>query len=201
MLAVSDSERLLLVPARLEVFKGLLDLAAALKALGSSKRLVVVLAGSGSLESELRRRLEGFPVRFAGQVPDEEMPCLYAAADVMVLPSRQDPSPLSVVEALRCGLPIVVSDAVGNASEAVVSGENGWVFRVGDIQQLARVLAEIDAIPSSRLAAMGVRSSGLHEEFFHTGVVVPRVADELMTLARKRPVRNSTHQQSGTGVR
>jgi glycosyltransferase involved in cell wall biosynthesis len=180
----SDDTVVVLVPARLEPYKGVGDVAAALEAMEEPGRLLLVLAGSGSLEEELRRRLSNSPARVIGQIPDGEMAQLYAAADVMMLPSRRDPSPLSVVEALRSGLPLVLSAAVGNAPEALVSGENGWLVPPRRPDLLTAVLTEIADTPVERLREFGRRSERIHRERFSTEFIIGRAADQLAALAQ-----------------
>lgn len=96
------------------------------------------VAGEGPLESELRAaaRERGLSesVRFLGHVPYDEMPDVYRAADVLVLPSRDEGMPRTVLEALASGVPVVVSsnlrqvreafgESVGYASDAEAFGE------------------------------------------------------------------------------
>jgi glycosyltransferase involved in cell wall biosynthesis len=181
-LGVGPEVVVLLVPARLEPFKGVLDLVGALEAVPETRCIHVVFAGSGSLADELRRRVANLPVTVLGQVADDEMPSWYAAADVMVLPSHRDSSPLATVEGLRSGLPLLLSDAVGNAVDAVVEGENGWVVPVGDVPALARQLAAIAAMPAGTLRAMGDRSEQIHRERFDTPAVAAKAAQEFSQL-------------------
>ena len=100
----------------------------------------VAFAGSGELEGELRdlARALGVPAVFHGFVNQSEMPAVYAAADVMVLPSDGlETWGLAVNEAMACGLPAVVSDAVGCGPDLVEQGVTGAVFPVGQIALLA----------------------------------------------------------------
>lgn len=71
---------------------------------------LVVFGDAGSAAD----RVLGFPVHYTGPIDDEEhLAKLYAAADVFVLPSRQDNLPNTVVEALACGTPAVAFDVGG----------------------------------------------------------------------------------------
>ena len=82
-------------------------------------------------------------VSVEGFVQPADLPGLYAAADVFVLPSRHDGWGLVVNEALGAGLPIVVSDRVGAGRDLVKDGENGFVFPSEDVDALASCLARL----------------------------------------------------------
>jgi UDP-glucose:(heptosyl)LPS alpha-1,3-glucosyltransferase len=71
---------------------------------------------------------------------DEVRP-LYAAADCFILPTRYDPFPNAVLEALAMGLPAIVGRRSG-AAEIVRHGENGWLCEPEDISGLARLMHE-----------------------------------------------------------
>jgi glycosyltransferase involved in cell wall biosynthesis len=87
--------------------------------------LLLVIAGSGPLASELEARAAslGLTVRFAGQRAD--VPALLAAADVFVLPSVWEGQPLILQEALRAGVPIVAT-RVGGIPE--LAGEDAAIL-------------------------------------------------------------------------
>jgi len=69
------------------------------------------------------------------------MPAVYAAADVIVLPSDGlETWGLAVNEAMACGLPAVVSDAVGCGPDLVEQGVTGAVFPVAQIALLAAAM-------------------------------------------------------------
>ena len=120
----------------------LLEAARRLKA-ESSQPFTVVMTGSGDLEQELRtycaeNALDN--VVFTGFVNQSELPGLYAASDIFVLPSEHEPWGLAVNEAMCAGLPVVVSREVGCATDLVQEGVNGYLPAAGDIDGLARAL-------------------------------------------------------------
>jgi glycosyltransferase involved in cell wall biosynthesis len=83
----------------------------------------------------------GERVTFAGQISQKDLPRYYHMADLYISPSHFDGSSVSLMEALACGLPCLVSDIPGNR-EWVREGENGWLFRDGDDEALAaKILA------------------------------------------------------------
>jgi glycosyltransferase involved in cell wall biosynthesis len=120
----------------------------------------VAYAGSGELEPMLRQLAQevGVPTIFHGFVNQSEMPAVYAAADVMVLPSDGlETWGLAVNEAMACGVPAVVSDAVGCGPDLVEPGMTGAVFPVGRVADFAtaieRVLAFDSVLARQQLAA------------------------------------------------
>ena len=86
-------------------------------------------------------------------VPFVDMSAVYAAHDVLVLPSAWEQFGMVVPEAMAHGLAVVASDRVGSVG-CIVPGVTGELFRTSDRQDLARVLADLADRPE-RAAAMG----------------------------------------------
>jgi glycosyltransferase involved in cell wall biosynthesis len=84
----------------------------------------------------------GEQVTFAGQVSQRDLPRYYHMADLYVSPSHIDGSSVSLMEALACGLPCLVSDIPANR-EWIRDGENGWLFPDGDTGALAARIINI----------------------------------------------------------
>jgi glycosyltransferase involved in cell wall biosynthesis len=79
-------------------------------------------------------------VHFAGQVSQADLPDYYRAADLYISASHSDGTSISLLEAMACGRPVLVSDIPGNR-EWVVPGEQGWWFRDGEIESLAEAIS------------------------------------------------------------
>jgi UDP-glucose:(heptosyl)LPS alpha-1,3-glucosyltransferase len=79
-------------------------------------------------------------VRFLGG--KEDVRPYYAAADGFILPSRYDPFPNTVLEALAMGLPAIVSSRCG-AAEVIEPGVNGWICQPDDAPGIARLMHEV----------------------------------------------------------
>jgi glycosyltransferase involved in cell wall biosynthesis len=116
----------------------------------------VVVAGVGPEEARLRT-LAGGNVRFLGHVDRDDLPALYAGADVLAMPSRSDPWGMVLNEAALCGLPLVSTDAAGAAHELIEDGVNGYVVPAGDVAALREALGKVVADPGLR-EQMGRRS-------------------------------------------
>jgi glycosyltransferase involved in cell wall biosynthesis len=89
------------------------------------------------------------------------LPDCYHTADIYISASHSDGSSVSLLEAMACGLPALVSDIPGNR-EWVKPGGNGWWFADGDADRLASALAQ--AATSSDLAALGSRGRSIAEQ-------------------------------------
>ena len=78
------------------------------------------------------------------------------------MPSLNDASPKALNEAMNFSLPIIVSDGVETANEMLNEGENGYLFRAGDVEDLKNKIE--DAIMSKRLKEMGKKSKEIVEK-------------------------------------
>jgi glycosyltransferase involved in cell wall biosynthesis len=86
-------------------------------------------------------------VRFLGQLPSASD--LLAAADVFVLASRNEGNPLSVIEAMATGLPIVAT-AVGGIPELVEDRMSGILVQPGDCDGMAAAMLQLFRSPETR---------------------------------------------------
>jgi glycosyltransferase involved in cell wall biosynthesis len=107
----------------------------------------LLLLGGGSQGAHIRRILMNGGVldrvHFGGQVGQRDLPRWYHMADIYISPSHVDGSSVTLMEALASGLPCLVSDIAGN-KEWVEEGVNGWLFRDGDVDDLAeKILSAI----------------------------------------------------------
>jgi len=94
-------------------------------------------------EGTLRHQLEELAcklgvaknVRFVGSVSNRKMPKFLGVSDIYVSASLSDTRSVSLLEAMACGLPVVVTDLEGN-KECVKEGVNGFLFSKGDFKAL-----------------------------------------------------------------
>ncbi len=132
--------------AKLQPWKGPLDL---LEAFFRAKvpDSYLIFAGDGPLRTSIAQRAMELGlsdrVRLLGFMNQSQLPSVYRAADLLVLPSHYEPFGLVVNEAMLCGLPVVVSNRVGAKFDLVRPGANGYLFPVADVDALAAILKEI----------------------------------------------------------
>jgi glycosyltransferase involved in cell wall biosynthesis len=146
-MGINISQPVALFAGRLVDFKRPFDLIDASDLLARQGRAVeLLIAGSGPLESEVRERAQksGTSVHFLGFQNQSAMPAIYAAADVLVLPSTAAETwGLVANEALACGRPIVVSDATGCAPDLAGDGSCGRVYPMANTVKLAGGLDDV----------------------------------------------------------
>jgi glycosyltransferase involved in cell wall biosynthesis len=143
-LGVEDDRPIILYAGKFQARKrpdNLLHAAARLNREGCLFHIAMV--GSGELESELRAlaaQLGMSNVHFPGFFNQKALPRTYAACDVFVLPSENEPWGLAINEAMCAGLPIIASSEIGCVPDLVRDGVNGRTFAAGDTISLAGAL-------------------------------------------------------------
>jgi glycosyltransferase involved in cell wall biosynthesis len=142
---VPDEAPVVLFCAKLQSWKRPQDLLRAFAACGVPGAHLI-FAGEGPLREELKSEAHSLGlnghVRFIGFANQTQLPEIYRASDLMVLPSEYEPFGVVVNEAMLCGCPVVVSDRVGAGYDLITSGQNGFVFPFGDVESLATILRE-----------------------------------------------------------
>jgi glycosyltransferase involved in cell wall biosynthesis len=96
------------------------------------------VVGDGPLREELEAEAEN--VAFLGHVPYDEMPAIYRSGDMLLLPSRAEGLPRTVLEAFASETPVVSSHLAQTAS---IVREGGETVSVGDIEGYTTALERI----------------------------------------------------------
>jgi glycosyltransferase involved in cell wall biosynthesis len=126
---------------------------------------LVLVGATGAWRGAIERAVAsaGLParVRLLEFVEDDELPVLYAAARVVVCPSRYEGFGLPVVEAMAVGTPVIVSNG-GALPE--IAGDAADVFPVGDASALARALERVltERMWAEALVERGLRRAEDH---------------------------------------
>jgi glycosyltransferase involved in cell wall biosynthesis len=129
----------------------LIEAAAALRR-ATERQFDIVMVGSGELEVEMRALCARHGLKnavFPGFINQAELPSIYGACDIFVLPSVEEPWGLAVNEAMCAKLAVVVSREVGCARDLVIDGVNGFAPRADDTHgfcQALKRLVEDDAL-------------------------------------------------------
>ncbi len=142
---LSEAEEIILFLGRLEHVKGpdrALDVFETL--IEKHPRAGLLMVGDGSLERELKARAAATPglagrVHWAGAQPMEKISGFFAAADALLVSSRNEGLPTTVLESLAAGVP-VVTVPVGGVPEVVRDGETGFCTGENTVAALAAAL-------------------------------------------------------------
>lgn len=105
----------------------------------------VVIVGSGSEERMLRNLAvaEKVDVSFVGFVNQSELPIYYSISDILVLSSETETWGYVVNEAFACGVPAIVSKAVGCGPDLVEDGKTGFVYPTGNISAMGKAVKNL----------------------------------------------------------
>jgi glycosyltransferase involved in cell wall biosynthesis len=134
------------------------DHATLFAAVASVPGLHLAVLGDGELRATLEAMAHDLGIsertHFTGWWTD--VPSALADLDVVVLSSRNEGTPVALIEALAASRPVVATD-VGGVRHVVQDGETGWLCGPGDPEGLARLLRQVIAQPeaSGRLAGAG----------------------------------------------
>jgi glycosyltransferase involved in cell wall biosynthesis len=169
--------------------KGTYDLLQAVAlVVGKHPRLKLVLAGDGDtarVKSEVARHSLSAHVDVLDWVTGPEKTALLERAAIYALPSYCEGLPMSVLEAMASGVPVVCTP-VGGIPEAVTDGREGCVVNPGDIDALARALDTLLTQPDLR-RRMGEAARHKIESAFSTTHVMPQVEQLYVQLGAQRP--------------
>ncbi len=120
----------------------------------------LVVSGHGSVEKHLRRMAKDMGlterVRFTGFIPDSDVAGMMNSVDVFIMPSEAELLSISTLEAMACGRPVLLANALA-LPELVRDGENGYLFKPGDVDDLCQRMAQLADHPD-RWPAMGAAS-------------------------------------------
>jgi glycosyltransferase involved in cell wall biosynthesis len=134
----------------------------------------VVVAGDGGMKQYLQERARDLPVNFVGYIPDSEYIRLLNAADIVVIPSRNEPFGLVLLEAWSAEKCVVASN-VGGLSENIDAFVNG--IKVGvDPESLAWGINTMVDEPWNA-GALGMRGRAKVDRLFLWGPIVQRLTD------------------------
>lgn len=177
---------IVLFVGRLRYYKGIEHLIDAASRIADAQVLIV---GSGPEGERLRRRAAAGSaasrIHFLGDISDDELPALYAAADVFVLPSTQPSEAFGIVlvEAMAAGTPVISTEIGTGTSEINVDGHTGIVVPRADSEALARAIDDV-LQDADRRRALGEAAREHARAHFDQESMIDRIIDH---YRRARP--------------
>ena len=139
-LRIGETERVLLFAGRLEPIKGVKYLIEAMSLICQEDKVRLLIVGEGGerqmLETLAARLKLTECISFQGQVFHNIIPQYMAAADIFILPSLSEGFPVTSLEAMASGLPIIATKVRG-MPEIIAEGENGFLVPPRNPEKLA----------------------------------------------------------------
>jgi len=157
--AVPDNSRIVVTVGRLEPYKNVDLIIRAFRALPSAATLVIVGAGPdrNRLEQIARSCEPSWPIRFTGQIPDDELDALLAQAGVVVSASDHEAFGLVLADGLLAGARVVASDIPAHREVGELAGAHAPVTFI-DPRQTRQFAAALEAaLTGGRLPAGSIR--------------------------------------------
>ena len=122
-----------------------------------NSRLRLLLLGDGSKRQEIDKFIKSRglieSVYRPGVVPQERLPDFYSASNIYLSCTHSDGASISLLEAMACGLLIIVSDIPGNR-EWIEREKNGWLVHPSEIDEIAASLISIARFPEEKTEKM-----------------------------------------------
>ena len=185
-LAIDPEQKLVLCVARLIPEKGVAELVEAAKIICQTRKDVVfLLAGTGPLMEQLRAMVRASSIERQFRVLGwrNDVNDLMKCADILALPSYyMEGLPVSILEAMACGKPVVATHHKG-CEDAVVDGQTGYLVPVKAIEPLSEKLVALldDAALRARMGQAGRRRVEQHYEIDHCTRTIVEVLENAMS--------------------
>jgi glycosyltransferase involved in cell wall biosynthesis len=186
----TDDERHVLFVGRFHIVKGIDILLRAWSLLqGHVAGINLWLVGEGEELGSLRSLSDHLgvskSVRFKGYRAQEELPSLYRAAEIVVLPSRNEGLPRTALEAGACGA-ICVGARTGGIPETILDGVTGFLVDPESPEALAQGMLRALCLPESDKRRMSAAARAHIQQNFNQETMVARYEQLFQSILRKR---------------
>ncbi len=172
-------KKIILIPARLSKEKAIDKFIYMVKKCKGIQNYTILIAGTGNCKETVKTAIEQttLDVRLLGFQQQDVMQELFSIADIFVLPSLSDSNPLSCIEALWAGLPLIVSKHVGNHPEVVQ--DNGCVFDYEKADQSIALIDEILQADNEWFKKARIVSRNIAIKTYNPDSVTERIINEM----------------------
>ena len=127
----------------------------------------LLIVGSGP-DEDLLRKSAGPGIIFTGGI--QNVAPYLRSADLFVLPSVSEGFSLSILEALACGLPVIVTP-VGAVNEVINHGQNGWIVDIDNLACLEASILELIGDPGLRTALGNAGRQSVEDNYAISSVI------------------------------
>lgn len=139
-----------------------------------------------SFEREFRQKLH-----VMGQIPRDQVQQCLIKCDFAVFPSRYEPFGIVALEAMACGIPVIVSDA-GGWREAVEDEISGFIVKANDVESLRQAIEKMILLGHEKRCEMGMRGREIVENKYSPAVIAKQMLNIYDHL-----INNHSYRQKG----
>lgn len=181
IITYSEKKKMFLLPARLIKIKGIIEFIQGTKEIITKENVELIIAGEGELRCDIETLIKNNKldnkIKLIGYINSQELKKYYEEADIFILPSLYDPSPLAAIEALYYNLPILVSNRIGNCPE--VLDNNGYCFDPFDSQDMKAKFKKILKWSNKDYENASNNSKNIYFRNFNKNKIVDNLLKEL----------------------
>ncbi|MCS6803960.1 MAG: glycosyltransferase family 4 protein [Acidobacteriota bacterium] len=134
-------------------------------------------------------------IELLGPVPFEQRWDVLRRADIFVLPSYEEGLPVTVLEAMAVGLPVVTTP-VGGIPQVVEDGVGGFFIKPGDVDALVTRVIQLTRDATLR-QRMGQANRARIAQEFDVGAYIEKLAGHLRSLTSRTPSEEQTSRHTG----
>tara|TARA_B110000208_G_C11785444_1_gene435467 strand:- start:1616 stop:2776 length:1161 start_codon:yes stop_codon:yes gene_type:complete len=175
---------LFICPARLTKVKGIDRFLEIFNQSSNKDDAYILIPGDGEDKALIESIILKYNlnVKLLGYKNEIEMIELYCISDAFLMPSLSDPNPLTSIEAVWCGLPLIVSEHVGNYPEVIVNDQNGYVFNYREDKLAKSYIDKLIISNPSWIKNAKKTSLAIAEEKYNSLLTTERLVLELKNL-------------------
>jgi glycosyltransferase involved in cell wall biosynthesis len=145
-----------------------------------------LIVGEGSLKEDLRKLCVVLKIKknvtFAGERSD--IPEILSLTDIFVLPSLREGLPLTILEAMACGKPVIATN-VGGVPEVVKDGVSGTLVPPGDPEAIHGAMIELLG-DTEKMNKIGSEGKRICNENFNSRIMVEKIEDLYDSLVKEK---------------
>ena len=167
--------------------KGIFDLLIAFENLyKKNKNIRLYIAGNDDknvLPGKIKGLNSSSKIQFFGWINYQEKTRLLNTSDCLILPSYNEGLPMVILEAMSAKVP-VISTYVGGIPEVIKHGENGFLFKPGNIKDIELMMEKIQS--ESILSDFSEKSYKLYKNKYTPDAIIPKIKQIYMEVANEQ---------------
>ncbi|URQ90143.1 glycosyltransferase [Pseudoalteromonas sp. SCSIO 43101] len=169
--------------ARLEEMKGIVEWIRSVKEVDLSNVHIYVVGG-GTLYEYILGIIESYklPITLVGNTSSKQVSAWLQEADIFLLPSKRDASPLSCIEAVYMAKPLLISDKVGNVDDVLKEGENGYKFDIYSQESVVSSLKKALDLTSLERKSFGEKSRVIYVQNFEPKYQISKYVEKILNV-------------------